>query len=139
MANAEHAHGRRPESAALTRVVVELARPDRGNGSYRIEEPDRVLRMWCLLKEVAEEPGIVALPPESEVRVQRLLTRVSEELERAVSPDLADELHRLLGWGETGPDVTHVRVAYASLLGWAGGLAVGMLNQIESAAEAPAA
>jgi hypothetical protein len=78
-------------------VVVELARPARGGIAYRIEAPDRVLRMWFLLNALGEERQLGSLPPRPQARVQRLLRDVRDELERSVSPALAGELHHLLG------------------------------------------
>jgi Bacterial proteasome activator len=114
-------------------VVVDLARPARGGKAYRIEAPDRVLRMWFLLNAVAEERHLVSLPPQPQARVQRLLRDVSGELERSVSPALAGELHHLLGWGEAGPEAGQLRIALASLLGWTGGLVISMLSELEAA------
>lgn len=114
-------------------VVVELARPARAGEAYRIEAPDRVLRMWFALNAVAEERHLVGLPPQSQARVQRLLGDVSGELERSVSPALADELHHLLGWGKAGPEAGQLRIALASLLGWTGGLVISMLSELEAA------
>jgi hypothetical protein len=116
-------------------VVVELARPARGGKAYRIEAPDRVLRMWFLLNTVAEERQRGSLPPQPRARVQRLLRAVSGELERSVSPALARELHDLLGWGEAGPEAGQLRIALSSLLGWTGGLVLSMLSELEAARE----
>ena len=49
-----------------------------------------------------------------------------------MSPALAGELHHLLGCGEAGPEAGQVRIALASLLGWAGGLVISMLSQLEA-------
>jgi hypothetical protein len=64
-----------------------------------------------------------------------VLTGVSAELGQCVSPALADELDGLLvGSGTAVPDAGELRVDYALLLGWLGGLVIGMLDQLESAA-----
>jgi Protein of unknown function (DUF2587) len=115
------------------RVVVELARPARAGEAYRIEAPDRVLRMWFVLNTVAEERQLVTLLPQSRARVRGLVRAVSGELERSVSPALAGELRHLEGWGEAGPEAGQLRVALASLLGWTGGLVLSMLSELVAA------
>lgn len=137
MASAERPPGGRTLIIPVPHVVVELARPTPGGKAYRIEAPDRVLRMWFLLNAVAEERHLVTLPPESQARVLRLLQAVSGEIERSVSPALADELHHLLGWGEGGPEAAQVRIAHASLLGWTSGLVISMLSQLEAVGGKP--
>jgi hypothetical protein len=89
--------------------------------------------MWFLLNALGEERQLGSLPPGSQARVQRLLRAIRDELERSVSPALAGELHHLLGWGEAGPEAGQLRIALASLLGWTGGLVVGMLSELEAA------
>jgi hypothetical protein len=132
------ASGERPPGgpAPITpgpRVAVELGRPARDGKAYRIEAPDRVLRMWFVLNTVAEQRQLVTLPPQSRARVRRLLRAVSGELERSVSPALASELHHLEGWGEAGSEVGQLRVELASLLGWTSGLVLSMLSELEAA------
>jgi hypothetical protein len=89
--------------------------------------------MWFLLNALGEERQLGSLPPQRQARVQRLLRTIRDELERSVSPALAGELHHLLGWGEAGPEAGQLRIALASLLGWTGGLVVGMLSELEAA------
>ena len=133
MASGERPPGVRTPITPEPHVVVELARPARGGQAYRIEAPDRVLRMWFLLNAVAEERQLESLPPQSQARVQRLLRAIRDELERSVSPALAGELHHLLGWGQAGPEAGQLRIALASLLGWTGGLVISMLSELEAA------
>jgi hypothetical protein len=90
--------------------------------------------MWALLSAADEELHQVKLPPGALPRLQRQLETARAELERSVSPTLADELHHLTTWdeGPQGPD--ELRVECAALLGWAGGLVIAMLTQLEAAA-----
>ena len=67
------------------------------------------------------------------MRLQRLLDVVRAELDRSVSPALADELHRLVFPGDEEPSAAQLRMEYASLLGWASGLVVAMLDQLAEA------
>lgn len=133
MASAEQRPAGRAKIVPMPRIVVALGRPARGGKAYRVESPDRVLRLWALLNEVGNELHAQTLPPESPARVQRLLKAVRAELERSVSPALADELHHLLDRGGAEPDAAEVRIEHASLLGWTGGLVIGMLSQLEAA------
>ena len=117
----------------MSRIVVALGRPAQGPGACRVESPERVVRMWELLNEARGELHPETMPPESLARVQRLLKAVSAELERSVSPALAEELRHLIDCVGAEPDAAEVRIEYASLLGWAGGLVIGMYSQLEDA------
>ncbi len=133
MSNAKQRSGGRGTTMLNARVVVLLGGPAEARAAYRVEAPDRVLRMWSLLNAADDELHQVTLPPESLPRLQQLLEAVREELERSVSPALAEELHHLTGWpaGPRGRD--ELRVEWVSLLGWAGGLVLTMLGQLEAA------
>ena len=51
-----------------------------------------------------------------------------------LSPALADELRRLVRPdGPAPPTSAELRLEYGSLLGWTGGLVVGMVGQLEAA------
>ena len=115
------------------RVVVLLGGPAGARAGYRVEELGRVLRMWSLLNAAGEELHQVRLPPEALPRLQRLLETVQAELERSVSPALAEELHHLTACpaGPRGRD--ELRVECVSLLGWTSGLVLAMLGQLEAA------
>ena len=119
------------------RIVVALGGTARGGRAYRVESPDRILRLWAMLNEAGSELQAQALPPQSLARVHRMLMAVQAELERSVSPALAGELHRLLDGGGAEPSAAEVRMEYASLLGWAGGLVIAMLGQLEAAQHIP--
>lgn len=116
------------------RVSVALARAD-GAPRCRVEAPDRLLRMWQLLRATGDELQRVTLPSAAIPRLEAQLRAVTSELERSVSPDLAAELHHLLGGaGRTAPATpAQLRVEYSILLGWTGGLVIGMLGQLEAA------
>ena len=114
------------------RVVIVLDAARAGE-AYRVEAPDRVLRMFGLLTAARDELDLTSAPPEGRARVQRLLETVSRELERSVSPALADELHELVRRPEAVPGAAELRIEYSSLLGWASGLVVAMLDQLASA------
>ena len=120
-------------SAPAPRVAVAIGRPSAPGAAYQVESPGRLLRMLALLTEADDELRQVDLPPQSLARVQRQLAAVSAEVERSVSPALADELHRLLGHRTAEPGPREVRIEYVALLGWVSGLVIGMLSQLEAA------
>lgn len=121
------------ESAPAPRFAVAIGRPGVPGGACQVESPDRLLRMLALLTEADAELRRADLPPQSLARVQRQLAAVSAEIERSVSPALADELHRLLGHRTAEPGPREVRIEYVALLGWVSGLVIGMLSQLEAA------
>ena len=114
-------------------MVIVLDDATRAEMGYRVEAPDRVLRMYGLLAAARDELDLATVPPEGRARLQRLLEVVSAELERSVSPALADELHKLVRRGEGRPGAAELRIEYAGILGWASGLVVAMLDQLATA------
>jgi len=121
--------------AAAPRLAIVLGRRDGSRCADRVEAPDRVLRMWSLLNNAEEELHQVRLPTGAQVRLGRQLETVTAELERSVSPMLAGELRRLVGHGETVPlTLSELRVDYAGVLGWTGGLVIAMLDQLATTA-----
>lgn len=137
MASGEQRPAGRDRVVPMPRVVVALGRPAQGPGACRVESPERVVRMWELLNEAGGELHLDTMPPESLARVQRLLKAVSAEIERSVSPALAEELRHLVDFDGAEPDAGEVRIEYASLLGWLGGLVIGMYSQLEDTKHDP--
>ena len=133
MADGEEQPAGRDQVVPMSRIVVALGRPAQGPGACRVESPERVVRMWELLNEAGGELHLQTMPPESLARVQRLLKAVKAELERSVSPALAEELRHLIDCVGGEPDAAEMRIEYASLLGWVGGLVIGMYSQLEDA------
>lgn len=120
------------------RLAIVLGGPAGTRRTCRVEAPDRVLRMWELLNTADDELHRVTLPPGAATRLQQQLEAVTTELERSVSPALARELRHLIGTGGTiPPTAAELRIEYASLLGWTGGLLIGMLSQLEAARASP--
>lgn len=102
--------------------------------AYRVEAPERVLRLWSLLNAAAGDFRADQLSAPARGRLQRVLTGVSAELGQCVTPALAAELRDLLGSGEAAPSAAELRIEYAAVLGWLGGLVVVMLDELEGAA-----
>jgi hypothetical protein len=123
-------------AAMAPRLAVVLGGRAGSGRICRVEAPDRVLRVWALLNDADNELHQVSLPPAAASRLQRQLDTLTGELERSVSPALADELRHLIRQRQvTAPTADELRVEYASLLGWTGGLVIEMLSQIEVAGE----
>ena len=128
--------GKQPGGQAVTapRLAVVLGRPADASSICRVDAPGRVLRIWALLNHADDELHQASVPPEAAARLQRQLDALTSELERSVSPALAAELHHLIPEGKAAvPTADELRVEYASLLGWAGGLVIEMLSQVEVA------
>jgi hypothetical protein len=122
------------DHAVAPRLAIEL--PGRGGSGCagRVEAPDRVLRMWSLLNDAEEELHQVTLPAGAQARLERQLETVTAELERSVSPLLGSELRRLVGHESTDQlTLAELRVDYAGVLGWTGGLVIAMLDQLATA------
>ena len=116
----------------IPRVVVVLRKSSGERGEDRVEAPDRVLRLWGMLNSANEDLHLGALPPESVRHLQKVLEDINAELDRSVSPSLADEWHRLVPRREvTG--LAELRIEYVSLLGWVDGLVLEILTQLEAA------
>jgi hypothetical protein len=118
---------------ASTPVVVLLDRPTGTRRACRVESPGRLLRLWSLLNEADQELHQVRLPPEAAPRLQHLLAAVRADLERSVSPALADELRHLTHWPPGPRGLAELRVESVTLLGWTSGLVLAMLGQLEAA------
>jgi hypothetical protein len=116
----------------VPRVAVSLSPPGPGP-AFRVDSPGRVLRLWSLLNAAAGEAHAEGLPRPARDRLQRVLTGVSVELGQCLSPALAEELGGLLGPGTAVPDADELRIDYSLLLGWLGGLVIGILDQLEAA------
>jgi hypothetical protein len=126
--------GRRPAPLKVARLAVVLGGPPGVPDAYRVEAADRLMRMWALLSAPDSELHQVRLPPEAVGRLQRQLGAITTEMEGAVSGELAGELDRLVGRRGTAPLTPgELRIEYASLLGWVGGLVVSMLGELELA------
>ena len=119
------------EAAAPLRVAVVLDRPA---DASRVDAPDRVLRIWAMLRNADDELHQVSLRPEMMARLQRQFGALTAELERSLSPALASELHHIIDRDrDTEPTADELRVEYASLLGWTVGLVIELLTQIDAA------
>jgi hypothetical protein len=126
------AGGAAPPARRFVAIVGESAH---GGSAFRVEEPDRLLRVWSLLQATCEQVDSATLPPEGIPGLQRQLQTIRGELERAVSPPLAAELRRILPSHDAAPSAGALRIECAILLSWAGSLVVQTLAELAAAHE----
>ena len=122
-------------AAPVRRFIVIVGKPADDGSVCRVEEPDRVLRVWALLQATSEQMDRAALPPEGIPALQRQLQAIRRELEQAVSPPLAAELRRVVPSQDAAPSAGALRIQCAVLLSWAGSLVVQVLSTLEDARE----
>jgi len=116
------------------RLAVTIDWPADVGRLSRVDAPDRVLRIWALLNSAHDELGHASLAPAAVTRLQRQFGALTAELERSVSPALAGELRHLVGGEKAdGGTADELRMMYATLLGWTGGLVIDMLGQLDAA------
>lgn len=123
------------DAAPPRRFVVIVGEPADVGSAFRIEEPDRLLRIWLLLQATSEQLDRATLPPEGIPGLQRQLRAIRRELERAVSSPLAAELRRILPSDDAAPSAVALRIECAVLSSWAGSLVVQMLGAFAAAHE----
>lgn len=122
-------------AAPARRFIVTVGKPAGEGSADRIEEPDRLLRVWSLLEATYEQMDWAALPSKGVPGLERQFQAIRCELEQAVSPSLAAELRRILPSGNAAPSVGALRIQYAVLLSWSGSLMVEMLRELAAAHE----
>ncbi len=128
--------GGQPDATVVTppRLAVTIGRPADASRVCRVDAPDRVLRIWAMLSNANDDLHQASLRPGEVARLRRQLDALTAELERSLSPALADEL-RLLA-GRTDDDeltADELRIEYATLLAWTIGLVIGILSEIGAA------
>ena len=93
-----------------------------------IEQPAKVMRVGTMMKQLLDEVRQASLDESSRDRLRDIYATSIEELGSALSPDLRDELDRLiLPFPEDHPpSQAELQVAKAQLVGWLEGLIQGM-------------
>lgn len=93
-----------------------------------IGEPAKLMRIGGMIKQLLEEVRTAPLDEEARTRMADIHERSVHELETGLSPELAEELHRIrlpFADGET-PSEAELRVAQAQLVGWLEGVFHGL-------------
>lgn len=93
-----------------------------------VEEPAKVMRIGAMIKQLLEEVRGAALDGPARERLKEIHDTSIKELGTALSPDLRDELERVvIPFDETDtPSDAELRVAQAQLVGWLEGLFHGI-------------
>jgi len=115
------------------RFAVIVGKPADDGSARRVEEPDRLLRVWSLLQATYQELDRAALPPQGLPRLQHQLRAVRHDLEEAVSPPLAAELRRILPPEDGAPSAGALRIECAALMNWTSSLVIQMLGALAAA------
>ena len=93
-----------------------------------VEQPDKVMRIGTMIKQLLEEVRAAPLDDASRTRLRDIHRSSIEELEQGLAPELRDELERLtLPFSEDStPSDAELRIAQAQLVGWLEGLFHGI-------------
>lgn len=99
-----------------------------GDLTSQIEQPAKVMRIGTMVKQLLEEVRSAPLDEASRQRLREIHESSIRELERGLSPDLTEELHRLsLPFSDkSAPTDAELRIAQAQLVGWLEGLFHGI-------------
>jgi len=111
--------------------VVEDSAQDAENSedlSGAVEEPAKVMRIGMMIKQLLEEVRGTDLDDASRGRLREIHASSLRELETALSPELREELARLVEpfAADEPPSTGELRVAQAQLVGWLEGLFHGI-------------
>jgi hypothetical protein len=91
-----------------------------------VRQPAKVMRIGAMLTELLGEVR-QPLDEASRSRLRQIYDESVRELASTLSPDLADELHRMaLADSGPTPSAAELRVAQAQLVGWLDGLFEGV-------------
>jgi hypothetical protein len=96
--------------------------------SGAIEEPAKVMRIGTMIKQLLEEVRATELDDASRRRLKEIHAASLRELEAALSPELREELARIIAPfdEEDTPSDGELRIAQAQLVGWLEGLFHGI-------------
>lgn len=107
----------------------EVVEPDNaGSPSDMVQQPAKVMRIGTMIKQLLEEVRTAPLDEASRARLKDIHASSIRELEQGLSPELRDELDRLvLPFAEDrAPSDAELRIAQAQLVGWLEGVFHGI-------------
>ena len=119
----------REDGAESPRTSADVADDDGPEDlSTGVEEPAKVMRIGMMIKQLLEEVRGTDLDDASRGRLREIHASSLRELESALSPDLREELTRLVEpfAAEEPPSAGELRIAQAQLVGWLEGLFHGI-------------
>lgn len=96
--------------------------------SDMVEQPAKVMRIGTMVKQLLEEVRAAPLDEASRARLKDIHSSSIRELERGLSPELREELDRLVlpFDDDSVPSDAELRVAQAQLVGWLEGVFHGI-------------
>jgi hypothetical protein len=102
------------------------------NPSAAVEEPAKVMRIGTMIKQLLEEVRATELDDASRRRLKEIHAASLRELEAALSPELREELARIIAPfdEDATPSDGELRIAQAQLVGWLEGLFHGIQTAI---------
>ncbi len=125
-----------PDGASMSEPAdsaPEAASPDGDGGgrttlSEMVSQPDKVMRIGTMIKQLLEEVRSAPLDERSRSRLRDIHTSSIRELADGLAPELRDELDRItLPLSEEEiPSDSELRIAQAQLVGWLEGLFHGL-------------
>ncbi|MGZ4520657.1 MAG: bacterial proteasome activator family protein [Mycobacteriaceae bacterium] len=112
-----------PQDTGLERDSSEGDSP-----SDMVEQPAKVMRIGTMVKQLLEEVRAAPLDEASRARLKDIHSSSIRELERGLSPELGEELGRLVlpFDDDSVPSDAELRVAQAQLVGWLEGVFHGI-------------
>ena len=117
-----------PEQPSLVVMGGEPHLDGESDGSETVEQPAKVLRIGSMIKQLLEEVRQAPLDDASRSRLREIYETSVKELAEGLSPDLRDELEKLVPPFTTDgtPSDAELRIAQAQLVGWLEGLFHGI-------------
>jgi len=120
-----------PDGSSMTPPNNSPAESDGGARSpiaEMVSQPDKVMRIGTMIKQLLEEVRAAPLDDRSRSRLRDIHTSSIRELADGLAPDLRDELERItLPLSEEEiPSDAELRIAQAQLVGWLEGLFHGL-------------
>ena len=122
-----------PTPAELAEVVhdgvpPEGEKPAMDMAKEAIEQPAKVMRVGTMMKQLLDEVRQASLDESSRDRLREIYATSIDELGSALSPDLREELDRLIlpFPDDHPPSQAELQVAKAQLVGWLEGLIQGI-------------
>ena len=107
----------RPQDPAETMAETEIR---------RVEEPARLLRMSTMVGALLDEAREVPLDEHAREQLQHIQAQAVREIGDSVSPELREELERLLPEPSARASQSEIRITQSQLVGWLTGVFQGI-------------
>jgi len=108
-------------------VPTEISQPGEYAEEEVVAQPAKLMRIASMAKQLLEEVRMAPLDDASRTRMKEIYHESIRQLEGTLSPELAQELGRLvIPFDEGAPSDAELRVAQGQLVGWLSGLFQGI-------------